>query len=165
MADDLKDAVALLRRKRAVVQALVEKYDRALAALLAIEDETPDGALGAVADSAPTSPAAPGGAPAPRPSVVTLAASLLDEGDRMWTVGTIIEEYAKRGTPITSADPASALRTALSTLVQRGDARRESPGFYRSAKFVSAAGSSHDDEPAADDGTQDPSEVWRLTGS
>jgi len=151
MADDLREAIALLRRKRSAALAVVEKYDKALAALLALDEGSQDDEVPAPAPPARAEP------PAPRPSVLTMARTLLDEGDRLWTAAAIIDEYEKRGTPIQAADPANALRTALSTLVKRGEAYRESPGYFRSAVFHK--------EPESDHFSETPVGELHLTGS
>lgn len=137
---DLGDAIALLRRKRDAAESLVSKYNRALAALAELEGDldghrVPDTGAG----RAPIVQA--------KPSVSSKAIDILNEEDRVWTVAGIIQEYDRRGAPVEAADPANALRTALATLVKRGQAVRESPGFFRSTKFSVSDPSEEDAGP------------------
>lgn len=156
MAAELREAIALLQRRRDAARAEVAKYEKALAALLALEDE--EG--GESPEAAGHSALVPTPIPVPRPSVLTMAKTLLDQEDRVWTVAAIISEYEKRGTPVQAADPANALRTALSTLVKRGDAYRESAGYFRSTQFrQESAGAESDREDEAEMGG------LRLAGS
>jgi quinol monooxygenase YgiN len=124
--DDLADAVILLRQKRAAHVEQLKRIDAALSALTAVREESRNepGTLAAKSHRSSSGPTT-------RQKVV----ALLNEDDRDWAVGEMIEEYEQRGDPFTVTNADSAIRAALVTAVQKDEIFRTDPGRYKSTKF------------------------------
>lgn len=154
MDDDLRDAIALLQRKRAAHLAQVERIDAAVAALAAVIQEPEEREAGQPQDitAADDPPARHGFARAVLATVGDLATaqrqqvqstrqkvvSLAEEADRHWSVGQMIAEYRRRGAPFSGANPDSAVRAAIVTAVDKGQLYRTAYGRYRATKFREA---------------------------
>jgi hypothetical protein len=79
-----------------------------------------------------------------RPSVRSMMLALLDEQDRDWSAGEVLDEWEHRGQPIRGADPSNATRAAISESNKAGQIYRTSPGRYKATKWRT-------DPPAAPD--------------
>ncbi len=60
--------------------------------------------------------------------------TLLEEEDRDWSVGEILAEYTRRGTPVHGQDPSNAARAALADAKKRGKVTSTTVGRYRASK-------------------------------
>lgn len=134
MSDDLLDAIALLRRKRADHLAQVEKIDAALVALAEVIDEPEQRQTGKASTNglaARVVEKIEAQGQTTRQKIVSLA----EEEDRNWSVGQMISEYNRRGAPFTGANPDSAVRAAIVTATQKDELYRTAHGRYRATKF------------------------------
>ena len=68
-------------------------------------------------------------------SVRDKAQKLLDEADLAWTYDGILGAWEERGDPIKATDPKGALRTAVASMVNAGDALRVGEGRFVSTKW------------------------------
>lgn len=119
--DPVAEALALLRRKRDALMGEVRHVEEGIAALEKL--------LGATAS--PATSHDPN-----RPSIRTMALSLMEEADRSWSVGEILAEYERRGTPVHGKDPNNALRAAIADAFKAGMIHRTAPGRYVAAKWA-----------------------------
>lgn len=75
-------------------------------------------------------------------SVKSKVLALLDEADRGWTPGEIIDEQIRRGDPVHregTTDRGSPVRTALLTATKDGLLIKLPDGRYKATRFVGAA--------------------------
>lgn len=131
MSNDLKDAISFIQRKRAAAMALVQKYDAALKLLRELDGDATEEASHTVLVAEPRVIPPPSSGL----SVMEKVRRLGKEADRAWTASQIIEEYDRRGDPMTAADPRNAVRTALAALTKRGEMYRVGEGVYKSTKW------------------------------
>jgi hypothetical protein len=123
--DDLAEAIAMLRQKRAAHMEQVQRIDAALAALTDVIEKPGRG------HEAPQGLQRTAGGLTTRQKLV----ALLDEGDRDWSVREVIDEYENRGDPFTGSNPDSAIRAAIVTAVEKDEIFRQDVGRYKSTKF------------------------------
>lgn len=131
MSNELRDAIAVLQRKRADAMAVVSKLDEALRVLRELDSDTPGGGGGSPGSGS----AAPTAKLATSPSVLTRVVRLAEERNRTWTVAQILDEFERRDAPVQAKAPTNATRTALSAATQQGKLVRLQAGVYRAAKF------------------------------
>lgn len=122
-------ALELLAKKRASLSDELRQVDEAIASLEKL-----------VGKRAP----ATAGYDRNRPSVRTKLVTLLEEQDRDWSAGEVLDEYERRGDPVHGQDPANALRAALADAKKRGMIVRTDVGRYKAAKWRTQL-----DDPAA----------------
>ena len=135
--DPITEALELLRQRRQALMAEVERLETAITALEGSATATPP-------ESSRPDPN--------RLSVRAMAVALMEEGDRDWAAGEILEEYRRRGTPVHGRDPSNALRAALADAKKRGHIVSTGLGRYRAAKWItenSPSVTSNGNEPSA----------------
>jgi len=127
--DDLDEIRALMRRKRADHAAQVERLD---AALRLLDDQLAESSTSLAEHRATPS----SGSDRPTRSVRVKVLDLLCEADRDWSVADIVREYERRGDPIASSKPPSAVRTAFAKLYADKDVVRTSQGRYTAKRWA-----------------------------
>lgn len=127
--DDLAEAIAMLRQKRAAHMEQVQRIDAALAALTVVIEKPGQ------SESALRGTPRKAGSRTTRQKLV----ALLEEGDRDWSVREVIDEYVNRGDPFTGANPDSAIRAAIVTAVEKDEIFRCDLGRYKSTRFKPVA--------------------------
>jgi len=143
MSGELRDAIAILRQRRAEAVSLVEKYDNAIRVLEDLDGNTGDRAPAVAFGSAHLRLSRP--SPASRRSVKQRVLTLLNRDPAAtWTTKRIIDAFERQGDPLEAKDVENAVRTALSEAVKDELVLRIAPGEYRSARPVAAGPSPHE---------------------
>jgi len=137
MAAELREAIEVLRRRRAEAMALAAKYDTAIEMLEELDrGRTQTIALQGIASTCEVGVVTVGNSQStpgpPRRSVKQRVLGLLDEDpDKRWPVAEIANEFVLRGEPLEAKDVDNAVRTALSEGTKEGRVIRVGVGVYQ----------------------------------